>query len=191
MLESKPDRSLIERRSQKNRRDPAGNPPAEVERRVRDRRTAISDRRRENNVQLATFYLEEEFFGVEVGRVQEIVRPQPMTPVPTTDPTVRGLINLRGQIVTAIDLRRVLGMRDTANSEEQMNMIIRFPDSSDSLLVDRIGDVIEVAETGIDPPPSSMKGIDRRFVSGVCKLEKSLLVILDVDRLTGRSEGER
>jgi purine-binding chemotaxis protein CheW len=159
-----------------------------VERRAKDRRAALADRRIENNIQLATYYLNGEFFGIEVGRVQEIVRPQPMTPVPTAERTIRGLINLRGQIVTAIDLRCILGMSDTEKPNELMNMIVRFPEGSDSLLVDRIGDVIEVAADHIDTPPSSMKGIDRRFVSGICKLEKSLLVILDVDRLTGRLE---
>ena len=181
-------RSPLERRSQSDRRKTPGKAPGGVERRMTDRRTALADRRSENNVQLATFHLDDEFFGIEVGRVQEIVRPQQMTPVPTAERTIRGLINLRGQIVTAIDLRRILGMGDTDKPDDQMNMIIRFPEGSDSLLVDRIGDVIEVAATHIDPPPSSMKGIDRHYVSGVCRLEKSLLVILDVDRLTGRLE---
>lgn len=183
-----PKRSLIERRSQSDRRKTPGKAPDGVERRIADRRTALADRRSENNVQLATFYLGHELFGIEVGRVQEIVRPQQMTPVPTAEKTIRGLINLRGQIVTAIDLRGILGMDDPEKADDQMDMIIRFPDGSDSFLVDRIGDVIEVAATHIDPPPSSMRGIDRRYVSGVCKLEKSLLVILDVDRLTGRLE---
>lgn len=184
----KPNRSLVERRALKDRRQNPGNGPNGEERRNRDRRTAMADRRSENNIQLATFRLDHELFGIEVGRVQEIVRPQQMTPVPTADRTIRGLINLRGQIVTAIDLRRILGMGDTGKPNDQMNMIIRFTEGSDSLLVDQIGDVIEVEATRIDPPPSSMKGIDRHFVSGVCKLEKSLLVILDVDRLTGRQE---
>ncbi len=183
-----PKRSLVERRSLTDRRKTPGTAPDGTERRKKDRRTALADRRSENNVQLATFHLDGEFFGIEVGRVQEIVRPQQMTPVPTAEQTIRGLINLRGQIVTAIDLRRILGMGDTEKLNDQMNMIVRFPEGSDSLLVDRIGDVIEVAANHIDPPPSSMKGIDRRYVSGVCKLEKSLLVILDVDRLTGRLE---
>jgi purine-binding chemotaxis protein CheW len=187
-MNPKPHRSLVERRAQSDRRQSPGIAPDGNERRVTDRRTALMDRRSENNIQLATFHLSNELFGIEVGRVQEIVRPQQMTPVPTAERTIRGLINLRGQIVTAIDLRRILGMNDTEKVNEQMNMIVRFPEGSDSLLVDRIGDVVEVAANHIDPPPSSMKGIDRRYVSGVCKLEKSLLVILDVDRLTGRVE---
>ncbi len=185
---STPNRSLVERRAQPDRRQTPGSSPGGIERRKQDRRTALADRRTENNVQLATFHLADEFFGIEVGRVQEIVRPQQMTPVPTAERIIRGLINLRGQIVTAIDLRRILGMGDTEKPNDQMNMIVRFPEGSDSLLVDQIGDVIEVAASHIDPPPSSMKGIDRRYVSGVCKLDKSLLVILDVDRLTGRVE---
>jgi purine-binding chemotaxis protein CheW len=181
-------RSPLERRAGQERRGATAPPPGGVDRRKTKRRDSISDRRSENNVQLATFYLGTEFFGVHVARVQEIIRPQQMTTVPTAELFIRGLINLRGQIVTAIDLRRTLGMPDVANTDEQMNLIINFTDGSDSLLVDRIGDVIEVDASKIDPPPSSMKGIDRKYVEGVCKLDRQLLAILDVDRVTGRVE---
>jgi purine-binding chemotaxis protein CheW len=181
-------RSSLERRSSPNRRQAEQSPPGGVERRKRDRREALADRRTENNLQLVTFYLDGEFFGIQVGRVQEILLAQQMTPVPNSSDEVVGLINLRGQIVTAIDLRKVLGLAAPEKIENQTNVIIRFQDGSDSLLVDRIGDVLEVAASKIEPPPSSMKGIDRKHVEGVCKLENTLLVLLDVDRVTGRTD---
>lgn len=181
-------RSNLERRSSPNRRQSDQPPPGGVDRRKGDRREALADRRLENNLQLVTFYLDGEFFGIQVGRVQEILLAQQMTPVPNSSDEVVGLINLRGQIVTAIDLRKVLGLEAPEEIANQTNVIINFQDSADSLLVDKIGDVLEVAASKIEPPPSSMKGIERKNVEGVCKLEDTLLVILDVDRVTGRTE---
>jgi purine-binding chemotaxis protein CheW len=180
------DRSEIERREPNDRRLSQQAPPGGLERRTGDRRTAMADRRGENNLQLVTFWLHGEFYGIEVGRVQEILLSQRMTPVPSASPSIRGLINLRGQIVTAIDLRRVLGLPDPEDFTRQINVIIRFPDGADSLLVDKIGDVLEVAASKIEPPPPSLKSVDRKHVEGVCKLENTLLVILHVDRVTGR-----
>jgi purine-binding chemotaxis protein CheW len=181
-------RSSLERRSATKRRETDQSPPGGVERRKGERREALADRRTENNLQLVTFYLDGEFFGIQVGRVQEILLAQQMTPVPNSSDEVVGLINLRGQIVTAIDLRKVLGLAAPERVEDQTNVIINFQDSADSLLVDKIGDVLEVATHRIEPPPSSMKGIERKHVEGVCKLEDTLLVMLDVDRVTGRTE---
>lgn len=185
---NQPDRSSLERRTGDDRRVAGGEPPGGKERRRRNRRNSLADRRGENNVHLATFYLGEEFFGVQVERVQEIIRPQDLTPVPIADKVIRGLINLRGQIVTAIDLRRAISMPDSEHLNEQMNLIVNFSDGADSLLVDRIGDVLEVSANRIEPPPLSMEAVDSKFIEGVCKLDQGLLLILDVDRVTGRVE---
>ncbi|MCA9441218.1 MAG: chemotaxis protein CheW [Candidatus Omnitrophica bacterium] len=180
-------RSAEERRSTDDRRSTDGTGPGGVERRhIDDRRGGIADRRSQNNLHLATFYANGEFFGIRVERVQEIILAQERTPVPKSDRIIRGLVNLRGQIVTAIDLRRVLGLPDLDDDQDHVNLILNFADGVDSLQVDEIGDVMEVSEQKIEPPPPSMTGIDKRFVEGVCKLDGKLLLILDVDRLTGR-----
>jgi len=129
-----------------------------------------------------------EFFGIRVERVQEIILAQERTSVPKADRVIRGLVNLRGQIVTAIDLRRVLGLPDLEDETNHVNLIVNFADGVDSLQVDAIGDVMEVSERKVEPPPPSMVGIDRKYVEGVCKLDGKLLLVLDVDRLTGRME---
>lgn len=103
--------------------------------------------------QFCTFYLENRFFGVEVEKVQEVFRYQEMTQVPLAPSVVRGLINLRGQIITAIDLRQRLGMKNLSNDQKPMNIVVKADGEVVSLLVDRIGDVLEVKDEVLEPPP--------------------------------------
>lgn len=141
-------------------------------------------------MQYAAFYLGREFLGVDVLKVQEVLKGQAMTPVPRAPFHIAGLINLRGQIVTAVDLRRRLGMEDCPSSEEPMNVIVRTPEGPVSLLVDRIGDVLEVPGDSLEPVPENVSGGVAQFLTGVHKMPGSLLAVLDIDRLTGQeSEG--
>jgi purine-binding chemotaxis protein CheW len=132
--------------------------------------------------QFCTFYIDSLFFGVNVQRVQEVLREQEMTRVPLAPPVVNGLINLRGQIVTAIDLRRRLELRDRASDRAPMNVVVRTDDGAVSLLVDDIGDVIKVQGDTFEPPPETLTGVTRHLIRGIHKLEKQLLLVLDIDR---------
>ena len=129
--------------------------------------------------QYCTFYLDDQCFGLNVLSVQEIVRCQPLTPVPLAHPMIRGLINLRGQIVTAIDLRVRLGMPDRRQELESVNVVVQADDGAVSLLVDDIGDVLEVTDEQFERPPETLQGAARDLVQGVYKLADRLLVILD------------
>ena len=133
--------------------------------------------------QYSTFMVDGFFFGVEVQRVQEVIKFQNMTPVPLASRIVRGLINLRGQIVTAIDLRRRLDLKEREEGEEPMNVVIRTDEGAVSLLVDEIGDVLELTEDTLEPPPPTIHGVARELVTGVHKLEGQLLLILDIDKV--------
>lgn len=132
--------------------------------------------------QFCTFYLQEQYYGLDVLRVQEIVRSQPLTRVPLADPIVRGLMNLRGQIVTAIDLRRRLGLPDR-DAGESVNIVVQTEDGAVSLLVDEIGDVLDVAEQDFETPPDTLHGPAREMIQGAFKLPDRLLVVLDCDRI--------
>jgi purine-binding chemotaxis protein CheW len=134
------------------------------------------------NEQLCTFFLDGHFFGVPVRQVQEVIRYQEMTRVPLVPQVVRGLINLRGQIVTAIDLRRRLGMAERPADQLPMNVVVRTDDGALSLLVDEIGDVIEVEEKTFEEPPETLKGMKRELIQGVHKLSDRLLHVLDIDK---------
>jgi purine-binding chemotaxis protein CheW len=135
-----------------------------------------------NHKQFCTFTLASHFFGIEVLNVQEIIRTQPMTRVPLASPIIRGLINLRGQIVTALDLRRRLGLPDRGEGDPVMNVVVKFDDGAISLLVDQIGEVVEVDETTFELPPETLSGVARDLVRGVYKMDGKLLLHLDINK---------
>lgn len=132
--------------------------------------------------QLCTFYLDDSCFGVDVQRVQEIIRYQRMTNVPLTTRELDGLINLRGQIVTAIDLRHRLHLEERDAESLPTNVVLTSDDSAVSLLVDSIGDVLDVDDALLEEPPETVAEELRSMISGVYKLDKELLLVLDVER---------
>jgi purine-binding chemotaxis protein CheW len=132
--------------------------------------------------QYCTFWIDDLFFGVDVDDVQEVLRHQPMTPVPRASEGVQGLINLRGHIVTAVDLRHRLGLPSRQGDRLPMNVIVRSRGEVISLLVDDIGDVIDTDGLAVEPPPSNMPAEVQDVVLGVRPLPDSLLLVLDADR---------
>jgi len=141
--------------------------------------------------QFCTFFVNGLFFGVEVLKVQEVIRYQEMTQVPLAPPTIQGLINLRGQIVTAIDLRRRLELEARASQELPMNVVVRSDDGAISLLVDEIGDVVEIQDDIYERPPETLKGVARELIQGVYKLKERLLLILDTEKTVNLAAGGR
>jgi len=132
--------------------------------------------------QFATFYVADLFFGVDVLKVQEVLRFQQMTRVPLAPDVIEGLINLRGQIVTAIDMRRRLELPPRQDGLTPMNMVVRSGECAVSLLVDEIGDVIEVESSTYEQPPESLNPEARELIRGVYKLKDRLLLVLDTER---------
>ncbi len=141
------------------------------------------------NKQFCTFYLGNLFFGVEVENVQEVFKYQEMTRVPLAPSVVRGLINLRGQIITAIDLRARLGMEELPEGQMPMNVVVRTEEGVVSLLVDEIADVLEVSEENFERPPDTIDEITRELVLGVYKLDNKLLLILDTQKTVRMGPG--
>lgn len=132
--------------------------------------------------QFCTFYVDGLYFGLEVLKVQEVIRYQEMTRVPLSPRTIRGLINLRGQIVTAIDLRRKLELSERPKETLPMNVVVHTEDSAASLLVDEIGDVVTVDADAYEQTPETLSGVARELIQGVYKLKDRLLLILDTSR---------
>lgn len=144
--------------------------------------------------QFCTFFVEGLPLCIEVERVQEVLRPQPMTVVPLSTPCVRGLINLRGQIVTAVDLRRRLELPELPDVGASMNIVVRSEGGAVALLVDEIGDVLELDDVVFERPPETLRGFTRDVLKGVFKLKDQLLLVLDADKVTslpnsGRHQG--
>ncbi len=140
---------------------------------------ASEDRAAEISGQYSTFFVEDLFFGIDVLQVQEVLRYQEMTRVPLAPVVIEGLINLRGQIVTAIDMRRRLRLKPRSEGETPMNMVVRTEDGAVSLLVDEIGDVIEVGPETFEPPPDNVDPAVRQLLWGIHKIRGRLLLILD------------
>jgi purine-binding chemotaxis protein CheW len=130
---------------------------------------------------LATFTIERRSYGVDVSRVQEVLRAQDITPVPLAPPDVAGLINLRGEIVTALDLRVRLGSAARADTDA-MNLIMMSDHGPVSLLVDEAGEVLEVDDASFEPPPPTLQGPARDLIVGTYTLDDRLVVELDVAR---------
>src|SRR5580700_11244975 len=138
--------------------------------------------------QFCTFYLDKLMFGVDLGKVQEVIRYLEITEIPLAPRVVSGLMNLRGQIVTGIDLRRRLGLADRPDDAHPMNVVIRTSDGAVSLLVDEIGDVVETTEESFERPPETLQGKVREVILGVHKLEKHLLDVLDTEKACETAE---
>ena len=134
------------------------------------------------NVQLATFVVGRFLFGIDVLRVQEVLRFQKMTRVPLAPPVIVGLINLRGQIVPALDMRHRLGLEPRTSEERPMNLVVRTEEAGVSLLVDDIGDVLELNSSSFETTPANVAPNVREMIRGVYKLKNQLLLVLDTDK---------
>jgi purine-binding chemotaxis protein CheW len=142
------------------------------------------------SIQICTFRLDRYVFGIDVRQVQEVLRPQTMTRVPLAPSLVRGLINLRGQIVTAFDLRERLGLPARSEDAPSMNVVLDAQGGSAiALLVDDIGDVIEVEEARLERPPQTLRGPMAEVVRSVVQLDKALLLVMDARHATRVSAG--
>lgn len=119
--------------------------------------------------------------GIKVEAVQEVTSGSELTAVPLASPLVSGLLNLRGHIVTAIDLRRCLQIGDRPADERPIHLILRTDDGCVSLLVDQVGDVLEVDEADFEVPPKTLRGRMRTLITGAYKLDGRLLLVLDTD----------
>ncbi len=133
--------------------------------------------------QLASFFVADLRFGVDVLTVQEARAAATLTPMPRAARIVAGLLNLRGQIVPAIDVRRCLDLGDAPAGDSPMNLIVRTDDGLVSLLVDRMGEVHDVSEDDFELPPQTVRGRSREIIRGAYKLEDGLLLALDMRKI--------
>ena len=133
--------------------------------------------------QYCGFVLGDDYYAVPVLRVQEVVKPLNITKVPLSQDYVTGLINLRGQIVTSIDLKKMLKISSPTNENDYMNIIVKSEDSLISLVVDKILDVFEVEEQNLEETPDTLDNHLKQFVSNVYKTDKKIFILLDIEKL--------
>ncbi len=135
-----------------------------------------------------TFHIGPFYFGIPVEAVQEVLRGQTLTPVPLAPPAVKGLLNLRGDIVTVLDLSETLGVHPRRAGSPPLHVLIRDRGEVVSLCVDRIGEVAEVEESLFEPPPEMLQGTARELIRGAYKLSDRLLLVLDVSKAMETAE---
>ena len=138
----------------------------------------------EKTYDMVTFRVDGGAYGIHILNIQEINKLLDLTPAPGAPPYVRGILNLRGQIVTIIDLGLKLGLSDPIHLNMQTrNIIVRSGGESIGLLVERIGDVVRVASDEVDAPPANMNGLHGKFFDGVVKTVDELIGILNVEKI--------
>lgn len=153
----------------------------------------MNDELDQNQVLLCTFRLADHLLGIDVRDVQEILRSAEITPIPHADSAIAGLINLRGQIASTIDLRERLHLPPLDVDATPSHVVVSAAGEQVSLLVDRIGEVIEVGPDLYEPPPVTMDPELADLMVGTYKLADELLVVVDVPRvvaITSTSEQE-
>lgn len=133
------------------------------------------------NVQLTTFYIGNELYGIEVMKVQEVTGRPIITPVPLAPKFIRGLINLRGQISTAIGMSELMGTQQ--QTEDEMTVVCKIEGSLVSLIVDSIGDVVEIESERFENPPDTLPSQVRNYIKGIYKLNDSFLSVVDIDSI--------
>jgi len=131
--------------------------------------------------QYATFYVGNLLLGIDISQVQEVNRQLDVTSVPQAPKCVRGVINLRGEVTTVIDLRTILGLKQTEVTAESRNLILNYKDETLGFLVDRISDILALRTDEINPPPTNINSIQGKFFLGVHALETEILVLLNLE----------
>lgn len=150
----------------------------------------LEDDENEGMLQFVGFSIGREKFGVDILTVQEIIRSTNVTPVPNSPSFVEGVINLRGDIIPVVDLRKRLNLFDADQSmEKNWILILRIGERIAGFIVDDVTEVLKVPEDAIDPPPAIViAGLENQYIKGVCEIEGELLVILNFESVLFNEE---
>lgn len=145
----------------------------------------LDDDALDETIQYVTIYISDQLFGLPISRVHDVFVPESVTRVPLSSAEIAGVLNLRGRIVTAIDMRKRLGVKPLENDGNLMAIGIEFKEESYGLIIDSVGEVLDLSERSKEAVPSNMDLRWAEIAAGVHRLESDLMVILDVDRVLG------
>jgi purine-binding chemotaxis protein CheW len=156
-----------------------------------------SQTNQENNVsenhgtlQLVSFQLDKELYGIEITKVREIILITEITRIPQTPQYVKGLINLRSTVIPVIDLRSFFGLQEGEMTDESRIMVLQASGKTIGIVVDAVSEVLRVKRDQIAPPPPTVAGLGREYLTGLVKLDKQLLILLDIDMILGKNGDE-
>ncbi|MBN2477205.1 MAG: purine-binding chemotaxis protein CheW [Pirellulales bacterium] len=137
-------------------------------------------------MQLVSFHLAEETFGVAITKVREIILMCDITRVPQTPHYVKGLINLRNSVIPVIDLRALFGLPESDQAGESRIMVMQVGNRTVGIVVDAVDEVLRISQNQIAPPPPTVASLGNEYLNGLVKLEEQLLILLDIDQILGK-----
>jgi len=139
-------------------------------------------------MQLVSFRLAQEEYGIEITKVQEIILMGEITRVPQTPEYIKGLINLRSTVIPIVDLRLRFGLPSESPTDETRIMVVNVVGKTIGIIVDAVSEVLRISHEQIAPPPPTVAGLGREYLTGLVKLDSRLLILLDIDKILGRDE---
>ncbi|WP_298435976.1 chemotaxis protein CheW [Geobacter sp.] len=139
-------------------------------------------------IQLACFRIGDASFAADIMRIKEIIRPQKMTRLPKAPPFVEGVINLRGNVIPVVDLRKRFDLPERAALEESRLLVVTVARQLVGLVVDDVTEVVTVQVHDIKPPPQVVEGVGAEYLIGVCLVRETLIMLLNLDRILSSRE---
>jgi len=142
------------------------------------------------SLQLVSFHLADEVYGIEITKVREIILMCDITQVPQTPHYVKGLINLRSTVIPVIDLRSRFGLSESELTSESRIMVVNVGNKTVGIIVDGVDEVLRISSDQIAPAPPTVASVGNEYLNGLVKLEEALLILLDIDNLLGEEGTE-
>ena len=143
-----------------------------------------------NSTQIVSFRLAQEEYGIEITKVQEIILMGEITRVPQTPHFIKGLINLRNTVIPIVDLRLRFSLEEQESTDETRIMVMNVAGKTIGIIVDAVSEVLRITNKQIALPPPTVAGLGREYLTGLVKLEKRLLILLDIDKILGEAEAD-
>jgi purine-binding chemotaxis protein CheW len=140
------------------------------------------------SMQLVSFRLLQEEYGIEITRVQEIILMGEITRIPQTPNYIKGLINLRSTVIPIVDLRLRFGLPSQEPTDETRIMVVNMSGKTIGIIVDAVSEVLRISNDQISPPPPTVTGLGRDYLTGLVNLDDRLLILLNIDQLFGEEE---
>jgi len=139
-------------------------------------------------MQLVSFQLAQEEYGIEITKVQEIILVGDITRMPQTPDYIKGLINLRSMVIPIVDLRSRFGMQPQEATDDTRIMVVNVAGKTIGIVVDAVSKVLRINDDQISPPPPTVAGLGQEYLTGLVKLDDRLLIMLDIDRILSDEE---
>ena len=141
-----------------------------------------------SSIQIVCFKIEEEEYGIEILKVQEILKLPSLTTLPKTSDFIKGVFDLRGKVIPVIDLSKRFGIDCSSDVENKRAIVVNIKGKAIGLAIDSVSHVIKVNTDDIEPPPPVVKGISGRYIIGIAKVQNDFIVILDINKIFSAGE---